>query len=35
LFEGTPLKAQNDYLFEKFGGHGPPGPSLATSMIHG
>jgi len=28
LFRKTPLKAQNDYIFFKFGeGHGPFGPS--------
>jgi len=26
LFRKTPLKAQNDYIFPKFGGHGPFGP---------
>jgi len=26
LFGKTPLKAQNHYIFQKFGGHGPFGP---------
>jgi len=30
LFEKTPLKAQNDYIFQIVGGHGPP---LATPML--
>jgi len=33
LFGKTPLKAQNDYIFQKFGGHGPFGPSLATPIF--
>jgi len=34
LFRKTPLKAQNDYIFYKFGGvHGPFGPLLATPMF--
>jgi len=34
LFGKTPLKTQNDYIFQKFGGgHGPFRPSLATPMI--
>jgi len=32
LFGKTPLKAQNDYIFQKFGGHGPLSP-LATPMV--
>jgi len=34
LFRKTPLKAQNDYIFYKFGGrHGPFGHPLATPML--
>jgi len=34
LFRKTPLKAQNDYIFYKFGArHGPFGPPLATPML--
>jgi len=33
LFGKTLLKAQNDYVIQKFGGHGPFDPSLATPMI--
>jgi len=33
LFIKTPLKAQNDYIFSKFGG--AKGPLLATPMCHG
>ena len=27
MFIKTPLKAQNDYIFQKLGGHGPFGPT--------
>jgi len=33
LFGKTPLKAQNDYIFQKFGGVMSPFSPLATPMV--
>jgi len=35
LFGKTLLKAQNDYIFQKFGGARPLWPPLATPMFDG
>jgi len=33
LFGKTPLKAQNDYIFKAFGGHGPFGPPPGYTYV--